>query len=79
MLFDESTSSLDNIAQENIMQHIDQLKGSKTIVIVAHRLSTIKNVDKIFFIDNGKIVDEGNFNELIERNKKFKKLFLLEK
>lgn len=79
MLFDESTSSLDNLAQETIMQHIDQMKGTKTIVLVAHRLSTIKNVDKIYFIDNGKIVDEGNFIELIEKNKKFKKLFLLEK
>ena len=78
LIFDESTSSLDNFAQNNIKKTIDNLKGSSTIVIVAHRLSTIKDVDKIFFLDNGKIIDEGTFEELFNRNEKFKTMFLAE-
>lgn len=78
IIFDESTSSLDNFAQENIKRSIDNLKGKSTIVIVAHRLSTIKNVDKIFFLDEGKIVDEGTFDELFNKNEKFKNMFLAE-
>lgn len=78
IIFDESTSSLDNFAQEEVKKSIDGLKGKSTIVIVAHRLSTIKNVDKIFFLDNGNIVDEGTFDELYEKNDKFKAMFLAE-
>lgn len=78
IIFDESTSSLDNFAQEEVKKSIDALKGKSTIVIVAHRLSTIKNVDEIFFLDEGKIVDKGTFDELFERNDKFKAMFLAE-
>lgn len=78
IIFDESTSSLDNFAQNDIKKSIDQLKGQSTIVIVAHRLSTIKDADKIFFLDEGKILDTGTFEELFARNKKFKNMFLAE-
>lgn len=78
ILFDESTSSLDNIAQQQVKQSIDNIKGKSTIVIVAHRLSTIKNVDKIFFLEDGKIMDQGTFEELYERNSAFKTIFLAE-
>ena len=78
IIFDESTSSLDNFAQGEIKKSIDGLKGKSTIVIVAHRLSTIKDVDKIFFLDGGKIIDTGTFDELFEKNEKFKAMFLAE-
>lgn len=78
LILDESTSSLDNLAQENIKKSIDNLKGKSTIVIVAHRLSTIKNVDKIFFLEEGKIMDSGTFDELFDKNEKFKTMFLAE-
>ena len=78
IIFDESTSSLDNFAQEEIKHSIDALKGKSTIVIVAHRLSTIKNVDKIFFLENGRIEDIGTFDELFENNIKFKNMFYAE-
>ena len=77
-IFDESTSSLDNIAQEHVKRSIDLMKGQSTIIIVAHRLSTIKNVDHIFFLDAGEIVDEGTFDELFSNNDKFKTMFLAE-
>jgi len=78
IIFDESTSSLDNFAQEEVKRSIDGLKGKSTIVIVAHRLSTIKNVDTIFFLDGGEIVDSGTFSELFDRNEKFRAMFLAE-
>ena len=78
IIFDESTSSLDNISQNQIKKSIDNIKGKSTGVIVAHRLSTIKNVDKIFFLEHGEIVDTGTFDELYKRNKKFKTIFLAE-
>ena len=78
IIFDESTSSLDNFAQEHIKKCIDNLKGKSTIVIVAHRLSTIKNVDNIFFLEKGKIVDEGTFDKLFKDNQEFKNMFMVE-
>lgn len=78
IIFDESTSSLDNISQNQIKKSIDNIKGKSTVVIVAHRLSTIKNVDKIFFLEKGEIVDQGTFEELYKHNKKFKTIFLAE-
>ena len=78
ILFDESTSSLDNLAQNLIKKSIDNIKGKSTIVIVAHRLTTIKNVDKIFYLEEGEIVDVGSFDELYKRNKNFKTMFLAE-
>lgn len=78
IIFDESTSSLDNLAQKQVKESIDNIKGKSTVVIVAHRLSTIKNVDKIFFLEKGEIVDSGTFNELYKRNKNFKTIFLAE-
>ena len=78
IIFDESTSSLDNFAQEEVKKSIDGLKGKSTIVIVAHRLSTIRNVDQIFFLENGKIEDVGTFDELFTNNVKFKNMFYAE-
>ena len=78
IIFDESTSSLDNASQSEITKAINKLAGKHTIIIVAHRLSTIKDVDKIYFLEKGKIIDEGTFNYLNAHNEKFKTLFLAE-
>lgn len=78
ILFDESTSSLDNFAQGHIQESIENMKGQHTIVIVAHRLSTIRNADKIYFLDEGKIADSGTFEELFENNATFKQMFMME-
>ena len=78
ILFDESTSSLDNIAQSEVKKSIDNLKGQGTIVVVAHRLSTIKDSDIIFFLDEGKIIAQDTFEELFDTNEKFKNMFLAE-
>ena len=78
ILFDESTSALDNFAQADIKKSIDALSKDSTVVIVAHRLSTIKNCDKIYFIEDGIINGEGTFDELFENNEQFKNMFLVE-
>lgn len=75
ILFDEATSALDNETQSEIQEAIDNLKGEYTILIVAHRLSTILNCDKIFFIDNGKVVDSGSHKELLTRCIEYKNLY----
>lgn len=74
LVFDEATSSLDGISEKMIMDAIDSFIGKKTIIIVAHRLKTVERCDKIFYFDKGTVLDEGSYNELIERNPNFKKM-----
>lgn len=67
LIFDEATSALDNKSEAEVQKAIDNISNDVTVLIVAHRLSTVKNVDKIFCLDNGKIVEEGDYNELISK------------
>lgn len=78
LVLDEATSSLDSETEEAIQKGIEGLKGKYTILIVAHRLSTIKNADRIIVMSNGKIVDEGSFGELVLSSSKFKKMVELQ-
>jgi subfamily B ATP-binding cassette protein MsbA len=64
MIFDEATSSLDTESEMLIKESINSLKGERTIVIIAHRLSTVKNCDYIYVLKEGRIVEEGSFDEL---------------
>jgi ATP-binding cassette subfamily B protein len=67
LFFDEATNALDANNERVIMENLEQFFENKTVVIVAHRLSTVKNADKIIVLDNGKIVEEGNHAELTAR------------
>ena len=78
ILFDEATSALDNKSQEYIKKSIDDLVKDHTVVIVAHRLSTIVDSDIIYFVDKGKVVDSGTHDELLKNNKLYKELYLKE-
>lgn len=78
ILFDEATSALDNETQSLIQKSINNMKGNYTMLIIAHRLSTIINSDKIYFIDNGKVIDEGTHEELLQKNKEYKNLYEME-
>jgi len=71
LVMDEATSALDNESEEKIKQVIEKLKGEITVIIVAHRLSTIKNSDKIFVIENGKISEQGLPEELLKDKKSY--------
>ena len=78
VLFDEATSALDNETQENIQKAINNLQKTKTILIIAHRLSTVINSDRILLIDEGKIKGEGTHEELLKNNSLYKKLYTSE-
>lgn len=74
LVFDEATSALDGITEKMIMDAVHDFQGSKTIIMVAHRLKTVQKCDKIFFMENGRITDQGNYSELLESNETFRKM-----
>lgn len=67
LILDEATSALDSTSEHSIKESIDQLKGKITVVIIAHRLSSIKDVDKIYVLDKGTIVESGTYADLSNR------------
>jgi len=75
ILFDEATSALDNESQKYIKKTIDNLVKDHTIIIVAHRLSTIIDADEINIIDKGKLVGSGRHEDLLSNNKIYKNLY----
>lgn len=64
LIFDEATSALDNINESIIQRNIEELFSDKTIITIAHRLTTLKNSDRILVFDRGRIVQEGSYDEL---------------
>lgn len=75
ILFDEATSALDNETQSKIQKAINNLKGEYTILIIAHRLSTVIDCDRIFVVDNGKIINSGSHKELLKNCDYYKNLY----
>ncbi len=75
LLFDEATSALDNQTQMKIQKAIHNLKGEYTILMIAHRLSTVIDCDKIFVIDDGKVEAVGNHNYLLQNSKIYQQLY----
>jgi ATP-binding cassette subfamily C protein len=64
LFLDEATSALDAETEAQISKVLDQLRGKMTVVLIAHRLSTVMNSDKIIYLDKGRVVAEGTFSEL---------------
>ncbi|MDY2736387.1 ABC transporter ATP-binding protein [Intestinibacter sp.] len=75
IILDEATSAMDNITEKNVMHNILNKLKNKTIIIIAHRLETIKDVDNIFVLSDGKIAEEGKYLDLLEKNGYFKDLY----
>jgi ABC-type multidrug transport system fused ATPase/permease subunit/GGDEF domain-containing protein len=71
MIFDEATASLDAESEYHIQEVITHLKSQKTVIVIAHRLSTIKMADKILVLEDGRFVEEGQFDELFEKRGAF--------
>lgn len=74
LIMDEATSALDGITEQVIMDAIDTLAGTKTIVLIAHRLTTLRDADCIFMMDRGEIVARGSYQELLSTNATFRKM-----
>ena len=74
LIFDEGTSALDNATEVQLMEGIERLRGRHTIILVAHRLSTVHNSDRVVFVEHGRIAGEGTFGALEQDNERFRSL-----
>ena len=72
VILDEATNALDNLTEDGVMRDLINSNKNTTIIIITHRINTVKKCDNIFFIDKGEIKGEGNFKQLIEVNDKFR-------
>jgi ABC-type multidrug transport system fused ATPase/permease subunit len=69
LLLDEATSDLDSASEQHIQNSIDALQGEVTVVIIAHRLSTVKNADRVYVLDDGRVIESGTYHELRRQEK----------
>lgn len=72
LILDEATSALDNITEKIVMDAVRNLSHEMTIILIAHRLTTVKECDTIFLMDHGKLIGQGSFNELINTSGRFR-------
>ena len=77
LVMDEATSALDNITERYVIEAIERLRGDRTIIMIAHRLTTVQNCDIIYMMDEGKIITQGTYEELIENSEEFRKMSLV--
>ncbi len=74
LILDEATSSLDSITEKSVLEAIEKVSKLKTMIIIAHRLTTVEKCNKIYLLDKGHIIAEGNYNELMKNNEKFREM-----
>lgn len=74
LVMDEATAALDNQTEQEVVKAINNLSGKKTLIIIAHRLSTVRHCDILYFMEAGQVIDSGSFDELLNKNEKFRKL-----
>ena len=75
LILDEATSSLDTESEKYVQEAIDNLMKDRTVLVIAHRLSTVQNADKIVVLDKGKILEVGSHNELYEKGGLYRRLY----
>ncbi|BBI65077.1 hypothetical protein HSBAA_63830 [Vreelandella sulfidaeris] len=74
LILDEATSALDGITEKLIMDAIHDFSGKKTIVMIAHRLATVKQCDCVYLMEGGRVIDFGNYSDLVQRNQTFQRM-----
>jgi ABC-type multidrug transport system fused ATPase/permease subunit len=72
LILDEATSALDGITEENVFAAVEALVGAKTIIMIAHRLSTVRGCDRIFLMDRGRVAAQGTYDELLATSETFR-------
>ena len=76
LVMDEGTASLDSETEREVMKAMRRLSGKKTVIIIAHRLSTVKNCDLLYFVSDGKVVNYGTYDELLINSADFKEMVM---
>jgi ABC-type multidrug transport system fused ATPase/permease subunit len=74
LVFDEATSALDNLTEQSVMQAIEGLTRSLTVVLIAHRLTTVRSCDVIVEMEHGRMVAQGTYEQLLERSASFRRM-----
>jgi ABC-type multidrug transport system fused ATPase/permease subunit len=74
LILDEATSALDNVTERAVIDAVDNLAYRKTIILIAHRLTTVKRCDTIFLLEHGRIVDSGSYDSLVGSNTLFREM-----
>ena len=76
LILDEATSALDNVTEMQIQESLENLSVGRTVIVVAHRLSTVKNADRIVVLDKTGIIEEGTHDALMEKGGEYHKLYV---
>jgi ATP-binding cassette, subfamily B, bacterial PglK len=74
LIMDEATSALDNITERVVMEAVQRIRADKTIILIAHRLTTVKTCDTIFLMERGRLLAQGSYDELLAGNEVFRRM-----
>jgi len=74
LIMDEATSALDTLTEKLVMEAVQRIRNEKTVVLIAHRLSTVRNCDRIYLLEHGRIAASGSFDDLVASNETFRKM-----
>jgi len=74
LVLDEATSALDNLTEQVVMEALENLGHEITVILIAHRLSTVRNCDRIYLLDNGRLAGKGTYDELVAKNLQFRRM-----
>ena len=78
LILDDSVSAVDTDTEKKILTNLKQTRQGKTTILIAHRISTVQNLDKIIYLDNGKVLDVGTHDELLTRSKDYQTMVALQ-
>src|SRR5262249_51843296 len=74
LVLDEATSALDSATEREIVEAVEQLRGNRTVIVIAHRLSTVRSCDRVAYLEGGRVTQVGTWEELLKTNAGLKKL-----